>query len=169
MRGWTTLSHPLGRALLGIGACSLATTPLFFLVFILNDLVDGIPLDISVNSVLSIEAQQFYYGWIMTSLVVLPTLILSALVIYLLGRRENDSWGRAIAAGSVVGCVALIVAISLFRGSAPAWDLPSLPQLATFLFVSAVLNALYWVIAVWPLRRNRALLRQNRAAAQAME
>jgi predicted membrane protein len=155
--------------LLGIAVCSVSTTPIIFLVTVLRGIVGGQSVEMALNEVLNVDVVQLAIAWAVASLAILPVLALVASMIHRLGRRESDTWLRSIATGSIIGFIAIVVMVSLVLGEGPEWNFRGFLDMAAVMLMSAMINALYWVIAVRPIRHARTFLRQHHAAIQAME
>ena len=103
--------YPFVRSFFGIAICSLAVTPLFLLVMLTSEFVKGRSLRYTIEKYLDIEPEKFLAATLQLSSITFPILILIALLIYALGRQEKDTWVCAIAAGTVVGFVAPMMAM----------------------------------------------------------
>jgi hypothetical protein len=168
MPSWAA-PRTFGYTILGIAVCSVSTTPIFFLIDFIRELMKGRSLHMVLEGYMDIELTKFLSGCLVLTLGILPVLIIVALVMHLLGRREHDTCGRAILAGAVTSFIAIVVMASLFLGGAPGWNSEDVADLPWILLVSAALSTLYWMIAVRPQRRRRALWRQHYASVRAME
>jgi hypothetical protein len=153
-----------------LAVCILAAGPIIFCVLFIKDAVVSESLGRAIGDVPSLG--EFLRGCVRSSALALPTLVVIAIGMRLLGKYGWDSFPVAIVTGTVLA-YAIISAFALaVFGEAPGfshYQEANVRDAMITVAVGASLSALYWILAVRSDRRRRELVKQNELALRAME
>ena len=115
-------------------------------------------------------------GCLKVSALALPTVAMLSIGMHLLGKLQRDSFLIAFEVGTILVCVGIGITTFVLVGPSPGIDFDdsniryeAAIVVAIVLAVSALLSALYWLIAVRRDRSRRMLAESDARAVRAME
>lgn len=156
-----------------VAAFCLPTGPIVFVFVVTNDLIEGESLGDALGQFASADVQ---LGFLKIAALALPTVAMLSIGMYLLGKLRRDSFLIAFGIGTILVCVGIGITTLVIVG--PSLDIDFSDPLIRYeaaivvvivLAVSALLSALYWLVAVRLDRRRRLLAEGDARAVQAME
>jgi hypothetical protein len=148
--------------IIGIAACAGAAGPVFLLMYMLGGLEE-------VAEIWSKPLLDLIQGCATASLFGLPVAIMIAIGAHVLGRRNNDTFMKSAACGTAISFIAISITSEIAVGGSPLTEPENVREIALLLLGSFIMSALYWLVAVRQIRRQRGLAEQHERAVKAME
>jgi hypothetical protein len=158
------------RLVTRVAAFCLPIGPVFFVLGLTIKAIDAGSLR---DAIVAFRPAAVLLGCPKVSALALPTVAMLSIGMHLLGKLRRDSFPIAFGIGTVLICLGIgittFVIVGPSRGIDPYIRFGPATIVKVVLTASALLSALYWLIAVRRDRKRRRLVEQHEQALEAME
>ena len=158
------------RLVMRVAAFSLPMGPIAFVLGLTNKAIESGSLS---GALAGVRPTVVVLGCLKVSALALPAVAILSIGMYLLGKLRRDSFLIAFGVGTILVSVSIGITIYVMVGPSPATEINE-PYIwygiaIVVLVMSALLSALYWLLAARRDRSRRLLSESDAQAIRAME